>query len=402
MATEHNEPTEIVSVPTDLTNEEQFPTEPTSDPISEPMTEPTTPTQQIDGFIAIDGEVYYYQNNLPLKSSWINNEGSKYRTDKEGRVIRNSLFTVKTKTYFANKEGKVEGNQWITFNKKKYRSKASGALYIDKVFTVKSSKYYASEKGYISKSKFVNYNGKRYYTTSSGKIKTNCTFNVQNKIYIAKKSGALRCSERVTYKGKKCVSGKNGALLKKKSLTINRVKYYTGKDYSINKVIIDAPIISQKPELPTGCELTATTMLIGFYDNKTYKNTQFYNEVKKYVSPTSGYNGDPKKHGNIYCYPGAVEPLIEKHIGEAVRLKNTDEIKKKILEGKPVVCWMNNLDNFGLHCVLVTGYDKTGFYFNDPWFNPSPTEAEQSKNKRISATDFQIKFRGMGSNAVSY
>ena len=46
-----------------------------------------------------------------------------------------------------------------------------------------------------------------------------------------------------------------------------------------------------------------------------------------------------------------------------------DELKRQLNMNKPILVWVSGLvngRNWAVHALCLTGYDKNGFYFNDP------------------------------------
>lgn len=161
------------------------------------------------------------------------------------------------------------------------------------------------------------------------------------------------------------------------------------------------PTINQKPELPTGCELTALTMLLQYYGVDVSKE-QIAKEVTKvpvpYVSkgklyggdPNKGFIGDPFSKNGFGVYKGALIPIIEKYLpGRVEDLSGGDfsQIYKALDEGRPVMIWttiaMLNVDEkkhywttlegkkiewkTPEHAMVVVGYDDQYIYLNDPY-----------------------------------
>lgn len=168
------------------------------------------------------------------------------------------------------------------------------------------------------------------------------------------------------------------------------------------KVIIEGvPIINQHPELPTGCEVTALTMIMQYHDVNVTKE-QLAKEVTKvpvpYSSngklyggdPNKGFIGDPFSKRGFGVYKDALIPMIEKYLpGRAEDLSGGDfsQVYKALDEGKPVMIWstiaMLNVDSKKSywttlegetiewktpeHAVVVVGYDDEYIYINDPY-----------------------------------
>lgn len=194
---------------------------------------------------------------------------------------------------------------------------------------------------------------------------------------------------------------------------------------------INAPLISQMPELPRGCEVTSLAMMLNYAGKKVSKMTLAY-EVKEDPTPyrkVDGkvYFGNPNVGfvGNMYTYskPGygvyhkPVESLARQYLGERiVNLSGLSftEVKKQLDKRKPVWViansWFTKLPEsqftyfytpqgpikvtYREHSVLVTGYSGGYIYFNDPLSN--------QKNRKLRLTDFVAAWEQMGKQAISY
>ncbi|MCR2821779.1 C39 family peptidase [Lederbergia panacisoli] len=198
-----------------------------------------------------------------------------------------------------------------------------------------------------------------------------------------------------------------------------------------DKMLIDAPVIKQFPELPRGCEVTTLAMLLGDAGVKVDKMT-LAKEIKKDPTPRTVKNGEiyfgnPHKGfvGNMYTFnePGLGvyhEPIMELAQSylpdKIVNLsgQSFDELKIPLSDGRPVWVIINSQyreleDSYFQtwnttegkikitmkeHSVLITGYDDQFVYFNDPLTG--------LKNKKAPIKDFEKSWVQMGSQALTY
>lgn len=195
--------------------------------------------------------------------------------------------------------------------------------------------------------------------------------------------------------------------------------------------MIDAPLIKQKPELYSGCELTALTMLLQFYGVKKDKMA-LLPEMKKdptqlklgkdgsiqyWGDPNIGFVGDitGKQRGyGIYHAPLFI--LLKKYIpsGQDLTGESFEAIEQKLYEGIPVIVWTtvsftvpsneqwvvwdspNGLvkATFKEHSVLLVGYDEEHVYVNDP--------LSGLKKFKVEKQQFIASWEAMGKQALSY
>ncbi|HLU21580.1 C39 family peptidase [Lederbergia graminis] len=208
---------------------------------------------------------------------------------------------------------------------------------------------------------------------------------------------------------------------------IDELSFFLIKD----KVLIDAPLVNQLPELPRGCEVTSLSMLLASAGVEVDK-MKLAEEVIKDPTPRTFVNG--KIHfgnpyngfvGNMYTfkepglgvYHGPIMKLAENYLpGRMIDLtgKTFDELRIPLSDGRPVWVIINaqyrELEDSYFqtwhtpdgeikitmkeHSVLVTGYDDKYVYFNDPLTGV--------KNKKAPIADFKKAWVQMGSQAITY
>lgn len=194
-------------------------------------------------------------------------------------------------------------------------------------------------------------------------------------------------------------------------------------------VQLNAPLISQLPELPRGCEVTALAMLLQYNQVEAKKN-ELAKEVKKnpaqYSVTDEGIHfGNPHRGfvGDMYSFdtPGLGvyhEPIAElaaEYVDKNRVYDFTGESFTQILdqlnEGRPVwviinatykelsndhfVTWLTDDGPIEItmrqHSVLVTGYDHEYIYFNDPL----------QRDSKAKINDFNAAWAQMGKQAIT-
>lgn len=127
-------------------------------------------------------------------------------------------------------------------------------------------------------------------------------------------------------------------------------------------VISDFPIIYQMPELPTGCEITAATMVLNYYGfqvDKTVMAEQYLptlystgiyygQDGRTYGNDMNAYFiGDPRTENGIICGTGAIVTALDSclsDIGSSMRAADLtgaapEELYRLVSEDVPVVVW---------------------------------------------------------------
>lgn len=164
---------------------------------------------------------------------------------------------------------------------------------------------------------------------------------------------------------------------------------------------LDVPLLSQYPELPTGCEVTAATMALQYYDEDIQPTEVAANWLEcqyPYMKNGTLYGPDPHQvfvgnpfESNSYgCYAPVIAQMIQDHSrlcrAQLVSVTDLETLcDTYICKDKPVLIWvtmemkasqegnrwqLKNGETFtwiaGEHCVVLTGYDATYYYLNDP------------------------------------
>jgi uncharacterized protein YvpB len=195
--------------------------------------------------------------------------------------------------------------------------------------------------------------------------------------------------------------------------------------------LIDAPVIKQLPELPRGCEVTSLAMLLNQAGLKVDKMT-LAKEIKKDPTPYKIINGqvhfgNPSLGfvGSIYSYDepglgvyhGPIADLASRYLPQRIvdiSGKNFNEVEAYLDKGQPVwvivsstytkvpnsdwMTWMTEKGPIHVtkkeHSVLLTGYDDSYVYFNDPLTGV--------KNMKAKKMDFIQAWQQFGSQSITY
>lgn len=196
-------------------------------------------------------------------------------------------------------------------------------------------------------------------------------------------------------------------------------------------VMLNVPLINQYPELPRGCEVTSLAMLLRHAGIEADKMT-LAEQIKKdltpysislenkiiYGNPYEGFVGDMynlSKNG-YGVYHGPVVELAKEYCEErAIDLTelSLEEILFFVEQGNPV--WVIVNSTFSpledayfeywhtssgivkitkkLHAVVITGFDTSHIYINDPLHN--------NKNIAHNRSEFKSAWEQMGNQAMT-
>lgn len=164
------------------------------------------------------------------------------------------------------------------------------------------------------------------------------------------------------------------------------------------------PLIPQHPLYPTGCESAAAVMVLQwagepvtmaeFVERHLLKDTHFYyqNNVKCGPDPREVFAGDPRTTASYGCMSPVIKRAMTSVLGsgervaDAAGLSMAELCEQYVAKGIPVMVWVsiNMLEVYpsdrwltpsgeefvwpaNEHTMLLIGYDRDNYYFNDPY-----------------------------------
>jgi uncharacterized protein YvpB len=169
---------------------------------------------------------------------------------------------------------------------------------------------------------------------------------------------------------------------------------------------LEAPYIDQSIKYPTGCESVTTVMLLQYlgYEITVDEWIDKFLEQKAFeirdsrlygANPNLYFCGSPYDADAFGCYAPVICKGLEKAIGKDYEIIDETGTATELLlhnyidQGIPVIFWACidmkepvigpewRLFDTGEvftwisneHCMLLVGYDETGYYFHDPYEN---------------------------------
>lgn len=281
---------------------------------------------------------------------------------------------------------------------------AQAASYKNQLVTRKNATYYYNKKGKIVKNRFVTIDGKRYFFDKNGKRKTGWIFYkghqyycpVSGKIYknTWKKIGSYTYYFRsTTYIAKN--SWVDGYYIDSKGHRISKPISEKAINTNTKKKQLSMKNIKQNPELPTGCESVALTMVLNYYGFHLSKTTIAANYLPRSSSNfVTAFAGNPFSSSGAGIYaPGLTNTANDFLKEKKSQLRATDitgisfkNLYKFIDDGTPVIVWnsmymrnpIGNSTYYAVgktwtfytyeHCVVLCGYNKkkNTVLINDP------------------------------------
>ena len=159
-------------------------------------------------------------------------------------------------------------------------------------------------------------------------------------------------------------------VVKGQTININNASYSIDNGGAIVSVLNNAVALSQLPQLPTGCEMTAVTMMLR-YAGINISKEQVANETPRSSNPYYGFVGNPYSNTGygLWVAPSGIASVVTKYLGSSLNMTgwSIESIKKQLINRHLVVAWQAHMHGFGTHAITLTGYNNSGFYYNDPW-----------------------------------
>jgi uncharacterized protein YvpB len=162
--------------------------------------------------------------------------------------------------------------------------------------------------------------------------------------------------------------------------------------------LLEIPYTKQRPELPSGCEVTALTMALSFYGVSVSKLTLAREmpmdqtpiardedgKITVWGDPEDGFVGDPFDNG-ITINPRPLKQLADRYRPGSLALYGEEfsSIESHLTDGRPVLIWFTIHHELPierswktpagktvpaprpLHCIVLTGTDDDYVYFHD-------------------------------------
>ena len=188
---------------------------------------------------------------------------------------------------------------------------------------------------------------------------------------------------------------------------------------------INVPTICQHPELPTGCEAVAATMVLQYYEeNITAANfasewlrcsESFYtvNGQMYGPDPNEVFAGNPFSENSYGCFAGAIVNAINGNSinckAKKLKAKSVEQLCNEYIDNNhPVLIWatmgmkqskngrswkFENGEKFtwiaGEHCLVLVGYDDEYYFLNDPQSGSTVAYQKDIVEKRFKELGFQ-------------
>lgn len=245
---------------------------------------------------------------------------------------------------------------------------------------------------------FLKLKGKRYYFDANGNMVTG-ERKIKDEYYCFGSDGVARTgfARRKDGDSRIRVYYDEDGRLKKGTFRVDTVEYKASEENGeICSVRNLSEPVCQRPELPTGCEITSWTMMAN-YAGIDIEKTEAADEMPTSSDPNQGFVGSPywSEGGSLVVFPGGLEDMTREYFGSYENMTGCSygQMEEKLRDKRLVVVWVTRLDGFGSHTVALTGYDEDSLYYNDPW---------TGKEETISREYFETIWAENGHMAMSY
>ena len=238
---------------------------------------------------------------------------------------------------------------------------------------------------------------KHYYYQNGAKLKG--LRKIGKYWYLFNKNGVMQTGFHKRPNGKTYNYFDNAG--RKRFTNTNTAKAYYWIKKSTGTIVgirnYSAPIC-QRPQLPTGCEITAVTMMINFAGYNISK-IKAANLMPLSYNPNRGFVGSPYSTSGTWVAPGGVAPVVKRYLGTYKIMTgcSLSAIKNKLINSHLVVVWVSNFDGFPNHALTLTGYHNSTLYYNDPW-----TGTRRHMSARTFYRHWNAYWQGGHQRAISY
>ena len=305
-------------------------------------------------YLAKVGKLQYYGSDGKLARRQVVRAGGQYQADELGYLaLKLGENLVGTNWYLVSAAGRLlTGWQVIAGNRTVYYDPATAAM-------VKGERYLAGHW--------------YYFNPVDGHRSTGLTLLPDGRYVYYAANGQMQYGR----------------------VQVGRITYFTNRaSGAIEGVYNDAEVIGQNPELPTGCEITAVTMMLR-YAGKDVNKIQLAREMPRSNDGNKGFVGDPFSVTGWWIFPTGVAPVVNHHLGhsEVMTGASLAAIKTKLILGHLVVAWVANVNGFVNHAIALTGYQNDRLYFNNPW---------TARKESMSVAEFYQHWNQDAQRALSY
>ena len=290
------------------------------------------------------------------------------------KVLGQQFVMIKNQTYLLNNTQVITGQQRL-----------NGSWY-----------YFDVETGVMARGfQYLADQNKTVYYNDQGQMQYGQQKIADHWYLFDKITGAIKIGLQYISEQNKHVYYANNGQMQYGTVRAGKITYYANTvTGAITGVFNDAEVIGQNPELPTGCEITAVTMMLR-YAGKNVNKIQLAHEMPRSNNGDYGFVGDPFSVTGWWVFPTGVAPVVNNHLGTSKVMTGASwsEIYQQLLKGHLVVAWVANMNGFINHAITLTGYNNGIVYYNNPW---------TARKEQLSLNQFYTHWNADKQRALSY
>lgn len=285
------------------------------------------------GWLENEGEKYYLgmENDGSMKVGWQLIEGEWYYFRDSGSLIKGWILYNHLWYFLDTIDGSMETG-WIEYNGVKYYLSSSGAMLVNTCIYEGENKYYLGADGAVVTKGWVHDEAGWYYLDDNSEIMTgwqyidDCWYYLQSDgvmltgwllengvWYYLNPNGSME-TRAASVNGQVYVFNDSGVMYHGGNYTVRGCNFTASSSGAVTSCrILNFPVVMQRPELPTGCEVTSLTMLLNYLGYPVSKTTMASNYLPKVLSGYTGvvdidyyFCGDPFKTSGVACGAGAL------------------------------------------------------------------------------------------------
>ncbi|MDD6194390.1 MAG: C39 family peptidase [Lachnospiraceae bacterium] len=162
------------------------------------------------------------------------------------------------------------------------------------------------------------------------------------------------------------------------------------------EISLDVPMVYQRPELPTGCEITSLAMVLNYYGydiDKCSLSDEYLDKGPTFeTNPYHAFMGEPRSVHSYGCYAPVIVNAAKKYlstVGNELLVydmsgSDFEDFLPYLNKGIPVIVWetigmkesycsssftVNGETVEGItneHCMVLIGYDQDHYIMADP------------------------------------
>lgn len=307
------------------------------------------------------------------KNEMVTEDGNTVYYDSNGEIVLHKLITIKGKTYYFDRNGYLKKNCLFTYRSNTYYANKSGVIAKNKFVDFENDTRFFFDKDGKQVTGFVNYNGHTYYCPASGSVFKKCWKKIGSYYYYFRSGGYIAKNTWI-----------DDYYVDASGRRIGEKKFH---EEASKRKVISMSNIKQNPELPTGCESVALTMVLKYYHYPVSKTTIATSYLPRSSSNNfvTAFLGNPFSYSGFGIYSPGLTNTANKYLKAKKATRQAHDLTgiaftdlyRYIDAGVPVIVWNsmymrtphavlsykynNKTWNFysGEHCVVLCGYDKS-------------------------------------------